>query len=288
MPCEISGEGLSFHGWKLVDGLFGLGGTGALPRGPFRANARRNMPEPLQIIVAAAGMLLASTVSSTLGFGIGLTAGPVLLLALEPQSAVVLINTSGLLPTALVVYQTWGRLKLREIAPIAVAGVLGAPVGAYVLGAVDPVAMRIGITFLVLALAAVITTGAGASLPRPKWLGPPLALVVSALITSSGVGGPIMALFLLDQERHRDELRGTLAAYFFVVMAVGSAGYAAGGLLTGERMLLVLVAIVPVLAGFRLSALLLRRMSRETFRKAALGLILAASIVVLLRELVSA
>ena len=246
------------------------------------------MPELHQIAVAAAGMLLASTVSSTLGFGIGLTAGPVLLLALDPQSSVVLINTAGLLPVSLVLYQTWGRLKLREIAPLAAAGVLGAPVGAYVLGAVDPVAMRLVITFLVLALAVVVTTGVGASLPRPRWLGPPLALVVSALITSSGVGGPLMALFLLDQDRHRDEFRGTLAAYFLVVMAVGSAGYAATGLLTGERLVLVLVAIVPVLAGFRVSALLLRRMSRETFRKAALGLIVAASIVVLLRELASA
>ena len=246
------------------------------------------MPELHQIAVAAAGMLLASTVSSTLGFGIGLTAGPVLLLALEPQSSVVLINTAGLLPVSLVLYQTWGRLKLREIAPLAAAGVLGAPVGTYILGAVDPVAMRLVITFLVLALAVVVTTGVGASLPRPRWLGPPLALVVSALITSSGVGGPLMALFLLDQERDRDEFRGTLAAYFLVVMAVGSAGYAATGLLTGERLLYVLVAIVPVLAGFRVSALLLRRMSRETFRKAALGLIVAASIVVLLRELASA
>lgn len=246
------------------------------------------MPEPYHIVVAAAGMLLASTVSSTLGFGIGLTAGPVLLLALDPQSSVVLINTAGLLPTSLVVYQTWGRLKLREVAPIAAAGVLGAPVGAYILGAVDPVAMRIAITFLVLALAVVVTTGAGASVPRPGWLGPPLALVVSALITSSGVGGPLMALFLLDQDRHRDELRGTLAAFFLFVMAVGSVGYAVTGLLTAERLLLVLVAIVPVLAGFRVSALLLRRMSRETFRKAALGLIVAASLVILARELASA
>ena len=246
------------------------------------------MPEPLQIVVAAAGMLLASTVSSTLGFGIGLTAGPVLLLALEPQSSVVLINTAGLLPTSLVVYQTWGRLKLRELAPISVAGVVGAPVGAYVLGAVDPVAMRLAITFLVLALAVVVTTGVGTSIPRPRALGPPLALIVSALITSSGVGGPLMALFLLDQDRDRDEFRGTLAAYFLVVMAVGSAGYAATGLLTTERMVYVLVAIVPVLAGFRVSAILLRRMRRETFRKAALGLIVAASLVVLARELLSA
>ena len=53
-------------------------------------------------------------------------------------------------------------------------------------------------------------------------------------------------------------------------------------------MVFVLVAIVPVLAGFRVSALLLRRMSRETFRKSALGLIVAASLVVLARELLSA
>ena len=246
------------------------------------------MPEAHEVIVVIAAMLLASTVSSTLGFGIGLTAGPVLLLALEPQSSVVLINTAGLLPVSLVLYQTWGRLKLREVAPIAAAGVLGAPVGAYILGAVDPVAMRLAITFLVLAFAALVASGVGSTISRPRWIGPPIALVVSALITSSGVGGPLMALYLLDQDRETDELRGTLAAFFLFVMGVGSAGYAVTGLLTAERQALVLVAIVPVLAGFRASAFLLRRMDRDTFRKAVLALIVAASLAVLFRELLSA
>ncbi len=246
------------------------------------------MPEAHEIVVVIAAMLLASTVSSTLGFGIGLTAGPVLLLTLEPQSSVVLINTAGLLPVSLVLYQTRGRLRLREVAPLAVAGVLGAPVGAYILGAVDPVAMRIAITFLVLAFAALVASGVGESIPRPRWLGPPIAFVVSALITSSGVGGPLMALYLLDQDRETDELRGTLAAFFLFVMGVGSAGYALTGLLTAERLVFVLVAIVPVLAGFRVSALLLRRMDRDTFRKAVLALIVAASLAVLVRELASA
>ena len=246
------------------------------------------MPEAHEVIVVIAAMLLASTVSSTLGFGIGLTAGPVLLLALEPQSSVVLINTAGLLPVSLVLYQTRGRLKLREVAPIAAGGVLGAPVGAYILGAVDPVAMRLAITSLVLAFAALVASGAGSTIPRPTWLGPPIALVVSALITSSGVGGPLMALYLLDQDRETDELRGTLAAFFLFVMGVGSAGYAVTGLLTAERLVFVLVAIVPVLAGFRVSAFLLRRMNRESFRKAVLALIVAASLAVLLRELLSA
>ena len=83
-------------------------------------------------------------------------------------------------------------------------------------------------------------------------------------------------------------LGGTLAAFFLFVMGVGSAGYALTGLLTAERLVFVLVAIVPVLAGFRVSAILLRRMDRDTFRKAVLALIVAASLAVLVRELASA
>ncbi len=244
------------------------------------------MIEPQHIAVVIVALLLASAVSSTLGFGIGLTSGPILLLALDPQTSVVLINTVGILIVVLVLRQTWRLLSLREMAPIAAAGLLGAPVGAYALGSVDPGPMRVLIALLVLAVTALIISGVSVSIRRPRLLGPPIAFVVSGLITSSGVGGPIMALYLLHENRGIHELRGALAAFFLVVMTAGVAGYGVSGLLTAERMILALVAILPVLAGFRVSALLLRRMDRADFRKAVLVLIVASSVIVLVRELI--
>ena len=53
------------------------------------------MPEAVHILVAAITMFVGSTVVSTLGFGLGITTIPVLLLVLDPQTVVGLVVSVG-------------------------------------------------------------------------------------------------------------------------------------------------------------------------------------------------
>ena len=76
-------------------------------------------------------------VLSTIGFGIGMASVPVLLLVLDPQSAVVVMNTVALGLETSVVLESRANLPLREIAPIALAGILGVPIGVFILSSVD-------------------------------------------------------------------------------------------------------------------------------------------------------
>ncbi|MCI0791708.1 MAG: sulfite exporter TauE/SafE family protein, partial [Chloroflexi bacterium] len=87
----------------------------------------------LQTLVVVLATLAGSTVLASLGFGIGMVATPVLLLVLDPQTAVVMLNAVSVPITGLLVWQTRRHLNVRDSLPIILLGLAGALVGAYVL-----------------------------------------------------------------------------------------------------------------------------------------------------------
>ena len=237
-----------------------------------------------EMAVTAVTMLVGSTVFSTMGFGIGMTTTPFLLLILEPQTVVVMVNTVTILLLVLIIRQTRTVLPFREMAGISAAGLLAVPVGVFVLSSATSTTLRISITALILALAALTLFNRRIRLPSPGLVGLSLGFVVSLLLTSLGIGGPLMVLFLLTREWTRDAIRGGLALYFLVVEGAAVVGYGVAGLFTAERVILILIVIAPVLAGFGIAALVVRRMNERLFRHAVVGFIMVTSVMVLARE----
>lgn len=230
-------------------------------------------------------MFAGSTVASTVGFGLALTASPLMLLVLEPQTVVVVINACTLAVFALMLLQTRSQLPWREITPITIAGLIGVPVGVLVLGAASASALRIGIAGLILALATLVVFGGRMSVLRAGLLGPPVGLVVGSLVTATSIGGPLLALLLLGRGWTRQAVRASLSFYFLVVIAAGVVGYGVAGMFTAERTGIILIVAVPVLAGFRLGGYLVGRMNDQMFRKGVVFVIAVTSLMVLGQEL---
>ena len=229
-------------------------------------------------------MFAGSVVLGTVGFGIGISTAPILLLVLDAQTVVVTVNTASLLLFLLIIRQTRGHLDARETLPMAAAGLLGVPVGVFVLNAASPTVLRTGIAVVILARtvpAALRWTPASV----PRLVGPVAGFVVGAMLTGSGVGGPLMALYLLSRDWDRQAIRGSLALYFLVVEFAGVVGYAFSGLFTVERVVLVLVASGPVLLGFGAATLIGKRIDEALFRRSVIAVIVATSLMVLGQEL---
>ena len=223
-------------------------------------------------------MFAGSAVLGTVGFGIGISTAPILLLVLDAQTVVVTVNTASLLLFLLIIRQTRGHLDARETLPMAAAGLLGVPVGVFVLNAASPAVLRTGIAVVILALtvpAALRWTPASV----PRLVGPVAGFVVGAMLTGSGVGGPLM------RDWDRQAIRGSLALYFLVVEFAGVVGYAFSGLFTVERVVLVLIASGPVLLGFGAATLIGKRIDEALFRRSVIAVIVAASLMVLGQEL---
>ena len=242
------------------------------------------MLDASQITIAALVMLAGSFVLSTVGFGIGVATSPVLLLVMEPQAVVVMINTVSLVILALIVWQSTDHLPLREMLPIAIAGVLGVPVGVVALTNVSATGLRIGIVGLILVLTIAFALNIRATIPRPRATGPLVGFVVGALVTGLAIGGPLMVLFLLSRNWIGQEVRAGMSFFYLAIAATAVMGYAIAGLFTLERTTLILIVTAPALLGFALATVLVRRMNERRFRQGVVAVIMFTSLMVLGRE----
>ncbi len=245
------------------------------------------MPDVTEIVVTAVMLLLGSTLVSTVGFGIGLSTIPVLLLVLEPQTTVVVVNTVSLLLFGAVAFQTRRFISLRAMAPVCAAGLAGVPAGVFILGNVDESSLRIGIAALILLLTLTFAVDLDVSALRSTFAGPVVGFAVSVLVIASGIGGPLLVLYLMARRWPRDSVRGSLALFFLVVESTAAIGYVVTGIFDTERLVLTSVAAVPVLIGSSLGTVAASRMNEKAFRYAAMTMIVTASLAVLAREAIA-
>ena len=237
-----------------------------------------------RLLVVICATFAGSTVFSAIGFGIGMVSIPILLLAFDPQTAVVMLNTVEVPLSALMVWQNRRHLERGEMLPIALAGLVGAFIGAFVLAASAERPLRIAIIALIITLTIVTALNLRGQMPMPRFLGPVIGFIVALLLTALGIGGPLLALYMIARQWKRDAIRGSMSLLFMVVMPTAVLGYALGGLYTQERLAVSVVALAPVLAGFFVGSRIARRMDERVFRYAAIGVIAATSAVVLVRE----
>ena len=238
----------------------------------------------IEILLTALIFLGGSLVFSTVGFGIGVSTIPLLLILFDPQTVVLVVNTVSLGLFVLVIYQTRESLRVREIAPIVAAGLLGVPVGVYFLSAADISLLRISIAGGILIFTGIASVNFRSILPKSPVTGIVVGFVVSVLLVGLGVGGALIALFALTRDWERHAVRGSLALYFLVIEGTAVLGYGFAGMFTPERVSLIAVAAIPVAVGFAIAARIHRRMNERIFRRALLFMIIASSLVVLARE----
>ena len=241
----------------------------------------------LQIGVATVMMFLGCTALSATGFGIGMVAMPGLLLVLEPQTAVVVLNTVAIAVEGWIVVQARKEIPFREVLPIAAAGALGVPFAVYILKFADASVMRIGISIFIIILAATAAINFQRDFPFSKPVGILAGFAVGVVLPAFGVGGPLVTLYLLTRNWGRQSVRAAMAFYLFALDVFGISGYAVAGLYTEERLFLIALMVIPMLLGLGLGVVILKVMSERVFRFALVTIIVLSSLLVLVREVAS-
>jgi uncharacterized protein len=151
-------------------------------------------------------------------------------------------------------------------------GVLGALVGSFLLAALPGevlMATVAGATLLYIAF----------RLARPGWrlapatadaLSGPVGVVGGILQGAGGMSAPVSVTFLNAMGLPRPQFIATISVFFAMMSVVQIPTLAALGILTGERALLSLLALVPLFAGMPVGAWLARHISVRTFDRVTL------------------
>ena len=237
-----------------------------------------------ELAVACMSIFGGSFVLGTAGFGMGLTAVPLMLTLIDPVTVVVCMNTVALLMYSLVLLQTKEHLQLRKMAPITVAGMLAVPLAIYFLNSFNGTLLRIIISLIILISAIAFCFNIQRALPRENVIAPVFGFAVGLMLVTLGTGGPLLVLFLFTQGTSKQAFRASMAFYFFGVDIVGILGYTVTGMFTLDRILLVLTMLIPVLGGFWVSKKIVNRLNEVTFKYIVTSVIIVGSLVVIGRE----
>jgi len=229
---------------------------------------------------------VASCVQGILGFGFGMISMSFAVLLFPIQEAVPLVTGYAVLVNAYLAYRLKESILIGGLWPILLGGLIGVPIGVAFLQHVREGALLLG-------LGSVMITHIvwSARVADPSSLDPGrgwaafAGLCSGAFGASLGTAGPPVVMYGSAKPWNKDQLRGTLQAFFLISCCVQLGLYGATGLLT-EKLLKLNLVLAPFVAlggvlGLRLSL----GLNQAVFRKVVLGALFVLAMVFLRRGL---
>lgn len=237
------------------------------------------------MLVALAALAFGGVLKGATGAGFPLIAVPVIALAYDVPTAVVVMVLPSLLANA---WQVWRyRAHLPEsgfAGRLALAGLVGSVVGTALL-------VRVPGRALMLLVAALLILYIAFRLARPGWvlaqpvarrLSGPAGLTAGILQGATGISAPVSLTFLNACRLPRPVFVATVSLFFVASTASQIGALALHGLLTATGLALSAGALAVILATMPLGERLARHLPAEVFDRVILILLAAVALRLLL------
>lgn len=236
------------------------------------------MPLDVTFILIALIILFAAAIKITFGVGFALIGTPLLLLVMEPDKVVGFIAPLILLQDMTILSQTWRHVPWRHAALLAVSACAVAPFSAQLLTVLDQQTLQITISSIIIVVGVALLAGLRLNIRRE-----PVAMVSGGVVSGlvfplSGISGPPVALLLVNQQWPVQTMRAVLAAYLVVLEIVTIAVFAVNGVVNAESLLADLFMLPVLGASVLLSALALRRLKPEYYRRIVTLIVVCAAL----------
>lgn len=233
------------------------------------------------LLVVAFGFAVGGLLKGATGAGAPLLAVPLLSLYFDVRFAVIIFSIPNLVPN---LWQAWTYRKTALPRPFllrfAVAGMLGAGIGTWILATAPSEKLMLGV-------AAAVTLYIAFRLARPHWrldyahglrLAAPVGTLAGMLQAASGLSAPISLTFLNSLGLDRATFVPTVSTFFVGLGLVQIPMLIAYGMLTPTLALWSASALVPLIATMPLGAMIGRRVSRAVFDRIILALLAVLAI----------
>jgi uncharacterized membrane protein YfcA len=233
--------------------------------------------------LAAGSVLIAgSCLQGLTGFGYSLLCLPLLALFLPVRDAVPILIATSIILNILVWAGARRCVRLPALLPLMLAGLVGTPLGVWLLGVIDDWMLKAAIGILVILASLLYMTGFRVTIRRYRITMLAVGLLSGVLNGSTSLSGPPVILLLVNQDASRDTFLGSLSIYFLCLNLVAVPALIVGGLYSMEAVRMTIMGAPLVLAGGLLGTWLSRRMGDREFRKASLVFLALLGIVSLL------
>ena len=242
------------------------------------------------VTILALGAVVAGFVTGLIGFGTALVALAFWLHVVDPRTAGPLIAICAVASQLASIGIIWRAMRWRKLLPFLGGGLVGLPVGVWLLEFVHADFLKVLVGFVLVTYALYNLTHRRINIPR--WGGERANTAVGALGGilggAAGLAGVLPTVWCGMRGWPVDEQRGTYQPYTLTILALAIAGYAVNGSLTPD-VLALSVFVIPLAwlagwAGVRCYSLL----AAHQFRLVVLWMLLVSGILLLLARVASA
>ncbi|SON56817.1 Sulfite exporter TauE/SafE [Hartmannibacter diazotrophicus] len=234
----------------------------------------------MALAVAAFVTVLAAAFRGITGYGYALIAALGLAAFLAPTELVPLILVNDLAITVLILLdRKHGAVDWSVAGWLLAAGFAGAIVGGTLSGFLDEATARMLIAAVVLVAALVALVREPPAFLASRGFGVAIGFVVGVALGAFGVGGPLIAAWILAGGTKRQAVRGTLAVFFGAVDLFGIATHAALGHIGSELFTLLLFCLPLTLAGYGIGYVVHKRLSPAAWHRISTGGLVAIALV---------
>jgi uncharacterized membrane protein YfcA len=233
-----------------------------------------------QVVVVLLGALAGGTVNGLTGFGTALTALGFWLYAIPPSAAASLAIICSVVSQLQTFHLIWRSINWKRVLFFAVPGVLGVPLGTFLLPHIDPRLFKIGIgCFLVIYPTYVL---ARKYQIESDWGGRAADGVVGfgggILGGLTGLSGVLPVVWTDIRGWTKEQRRGVLQTFNMAILSLALVSHAASGLLTRQVALDTAVALPATIAGAWTGAFIYRRLADRGYQRAVMLLLLVSGL----------
>jgi uncharacterized membrane protein YfcA len=237
-----------------------------------------HLPESGAFLGIVAAGLLGGLSRGFSGFGAALVFVPLASAAVGPRAAVPVLALLECGSCLVFLPNAWRHAARREVGVMALGAIFGVPLGALILAHSDPVALRWGLTALVLLAVAVLASGwryrGEGSFPLTAGVGG----IGGVMSGTAMLGGVAPAAWWLGRNAPAVTVRANMNLYFAILTVAVTAAFAWRGLIGWQGAWLALAAGPSYAAGLWGGTALFALASEKVFRRAGYALILAAAV----------
>lgn len=269
-------------------------GSGSALSGPPRLKTvKGNRPRPIQvagfmlheqIVVVFLGALAGGLVNGLTGFGTGITALGLWLYVISPTVAASLVVICSLVAQVQMLPMIWRSIEWRRISVFIIPGLIGVPVGTWLLPQVDATSFRIGVgLFLVLYPLFVVTrgqvrrgTGAGGRIADGA-----IGFGGGVLGGLAGLSGIFNVIWSDVRGWAKDERRSVIQTFNITILVVALASHAVSGLLTRDVGMAALAALPGTIGGAWAGGQIYRRLGDLGYQRVILAALFIAGLVLI-------
>jgi uncharacterized protein len=235
---------------------------------------------PDQVVLVLLGALAGGIVNGLTGFGTGITAMGLWLYAIPPPVAASLVIVCSVVSQVQTLPLVWRAIQWRGVLPFIGPGMLGVPIGTWLLPQIDPRAFKIGVGIFLVAYSAHVlarkaTTGTawgGRAADGAVGFG---GGILGGLTGFSGVP-PIVWTDIRGWTK--EQRRSVLQAFNITILSTALAAHALSGLLTQQVAVATAAALPGTIGGAWIGARIYRRLGDRGYQRAVMVLLLVSGL----------